>query len=43
VEIGHTQAAAVADLFAAHGLATIVHGDLGGRDRCLLVTPRRPD
>jgi release factor glutamine methyltransferase len=43
VEIGHTQAAAVADLFAARALATIVHHDLGGRDRCLLVTPRRPD
>jgi release factor glutamine methyltransferase len=40
VEIGHTQAAAVAALFAATGLDCIVHRDLGQRDRCLLVTPR---
>ncbi|AXJ94963.1 MULTISPECIES: peptide chain release factor N(5)-glutamine methyltransferase [unclassified Sphingomonas] len=40
VEIGHMQAAAVAALFAAHGLDSAVHRDLGGRDRCLLVTPR---
>lgn len=37
VEIGHRQAAAVAGLFAAVGLASDVHRDLGGRDRCLLV------
>ena len=40
VEIGHTQAAAVAALFAHAGLDSIVHRDLGQRDRCLLVTPR---
>ena len=39
VEIGHTQAAPVAALFAAQGLASAVHRDLGDRDRCLLVTP----
>ncbi len=38
VEIGHTQAAAVAGLFAERGLASVVHRDLGQRDRCLLVT-----
>lgn len=40
VEIGHTQAAAVAALFDAAGLDSVVHRDLGQRDRCLLVTPR---
>lgn len=40
VEIGHTQAATVAELFAHAGLDSIVHRDLGQRDRCLLVTPR---
>ena len=39
VEIGHTQAAAVAALFAGYGLEGAVHRDLGGRDRCLLVRP----
>ncbi|GAA0679103.1 release factor glutamine methyltransferase [Sphingomonas insulae] len=39
VEIGHTQAIAVSALFAERGLASAVHRDLGGRDRCLLVTP----
>ncbi|WP_332837943.1 peptide chain release factor N(5)-glutamine methyltransferase [Sphingomonas sp. MA1305] len=39
VEIGHTQAEAVSALFAAAGLRTSVHRDLGGRDRCLLATP----
>ena len=38
IEIGHRQAAAVGALFAARGLASTVHRDLGGRDRCLLVT-----
>jgi release factor glutamine methyltransferase len=38
VEIGHRQAVAVADLFAARGLRSIVRQDLGGRDRCLIVT-----
>lgn len=41
VEIGHSQAAAVSALFAERGLAGVVHRDLGGRDRCLLVTPGR--
>ncbi|MCP3734199.1 peptide chain release factor N(5)-glutamine methyltransferase [Sphingomonas sp. RP10(2022)] len=41
VEIGHTQAADVAALFAGQGLASTVSRDLGGRDRCLLVTPAR--
>jgi release factor glutamine methyltransferase len=39
VEIGHRQAASVATLFAERGLASVVHRDLGQRDRCLLVTP----
>ena len=39
VEIGHTQAVSVAALFAERGLDSVVHRDLGGRDRCLLVTP----
>jgi release factor glutamine methyltransferase len=39
VEIGHTQAKAVAALFAAQGLASEIHRDLGGRERCLLVRP----
>lgn len=38
VEIGHTQAAAVSALFAGQGLDSVVHRDLGTRDRCLLVT-----
>ena len=37
IEIGHRQAAAVAALFVAQGLAVAVRRDLGGRDRCLLV------
>lgn len=40
VEIGHTQAPEVAALFDAAGLDSVVHRDLGQRDRCLLVTPR---
>lgn len=39
VEIGHTQAQSVAALFARQGLASHIHRDLGGRDRCLLVRP----
>jgi release factor glutamine methyltransferase len=39
-EIGHAQGAAVSALFAAHGFATALRPDLGGRDRCLLVSPR---
>ncbi|WP_293874756.1 MULTISPECIES: peptide chain release factor N(5)-glutamine methyltransferase [unclassified Sphingomonas] len=38
VEIGHAQAAAVSALFAGQGLDSVVHRDLGARDRCLLVT-----
>ncbi len=41
VEIGHRQAAAVAALLSKHGLYSTVYRDLGGRDRCLLVTLER--
>jgi release factor glutamine methyltransferase len=41
VEIGHRQATAVAALFSVHGLYSTVYRDLGGRDRCLLVTLER--
>lgn len=37
IEIGHTQAAAVAALFAAQGLVFRVAQDLGGRDRAVIV------
>lgn len=37
VEIGATQAAAVAGLAAANGLSVAVRRDLGGRDRCLVL------
>ena len=37
IEIGHTQAAAVAMLAAAAGLSGRVAKDLGGRDRCLVL------
>lgn len=40
VEIGHRQAAAVAALFSAVGLTSVVHRDLGAHDRCLLARPR---
>ena len=39
VEIGHTQGVAVSALFAEQGLVSVIHRDLGQRDRCLLVTP----
>ncbi len=39
IEIGATQAAAVAALFTAHGLSVVVRRDLAGRDRCLVATP----
>lgn len=39
VEIGLTQAGAVTAIFAEHALRCVVHRDLGGRDRCLIVTP----
>ncbi len=38
VEIGATQAGAVAALFAAHGLATVLHHDLGGNPRAITAT-----
>jgi release factor glutamine methyltransferase len=37
VEIGHEQAAAVAALAGASGLACVVKQDLAGRDRCLVL------
>lgn len=36
MEIGHTQAQAVSDLFAASGMMTSCRKDLGGRDRAIL-------
>ncbi|MES2755403.1 MAG: peptide chain release factor N(5)-glutamine methyltransferase [Pseudomonadota bacterium] len=38
IEIGHTQAATVTALFERAGLTVILHRDLAGRDRCLVVT-----
>jgi release factor glutamine methyltransferase len=38
IEIGHTQAAAVADLFAGSGLTVGIASDLGGRDRAIVLT-----
>lgn len=38
IEIGATQASAVSTMFAVHGLAVDLRHDLGGRDRCLIVT-----
>lgn len=38
VEIGFTQADTVSAMFQALGLCVVVRKDLGGRDRCLLVT-----
>jgi len=38
IEIGHSQAAAVGALVEAAGLRAALRRDLGGRDRCLLVT-----
>jgi release factor glutamine methyltransferase len=38
VEIGATQAGAVRVLLEAQGLRTILHRDLGGRDRCIAAT-----
>lgn len=37
IEIGHTQAAAVSALFAAHHLTTRIAPDLAGRDRAIIV------
>lgn len=39
VEIGASQGRTAADLFIAAGLKVTVRRDLGGRDRCLVVTP----
>ena len=39
VEIGASQAQAVSALFAAAGFVTKVKTDLGGRDRCVIVSP----
>ena len=38
IEIGHRQAAAVTAMIEGAGLAAALHRDLGGRDRCLVVT-----
>ena len=38
LEIGHDQAVAVSTLVAAAGLTAAVARDLGGRDRCILVS-----
>ena len=40
IEIGATQAAAVTAIMAAQGLATAVHPDLAGHDRCVTVETR---
>jgi release factor glutamine methyltransferase len=37
IEIGYTQADAVAALLSAHGLGVTLAKDLGGRDRCLIA------
>lgn len=39
VEIGAAQAEAAGALFAAQGFAVAVRRDLGGRDRCLVLSP----
>jgi release factor glutamine methyltransferase len=39
IEIGATQGAAVSALCTAAGLAPAIRRDLGGRDRCIVVTP----
>ena len=38
IEIGHRQAAAVTAMIEGAGLTAALHRDLGGRDRCLVVT-----
>lgn len=40
VEIGYEQAQAVSAFFAREGLAVALRRDLGGRDRCLVLTRR---
>jgi release factor glutamine methyltransferase len=39
IEIGSTQAEAVSALLREEGLSVALRRDLGGRDRCLVVTP----
>jgi release factor glutamine methyltransferase len=39
IEIGSTQAEAVSALLRAEGLSVALRRDLGGRDRCLVVSP----
>jgi len=39
VEIGHDQGETAAALFREQGLTVALQRDLGGRDRCLVVTP----
>ena len=39
IEIGSTQAQAVTALLRAQGLSGAIRRDLGGRDRCVVVTP----
>ncbi|HET8613806.1 MAG TPA: peptide chain release factor N(5)-glutamine methyltransferase [Sphingomonas sp.] len=39
LEIGATQAEAVAQLLQAEGFAPLLHRDLAGRERCVTVTP----
>jgi release factor glutamine methyltransferase len=39
IEIGSTQAEAVSALLREQGLSVAIRRDLGGRDRCLVVTP----
>ena len=39
VEIGHAQGESAAALFRACGLTVALRQDLGGRDRCLVITP----
>ncbi|WP_419809234.1 peptide chain release factor N(5)-glutamine methyltransferase [Sphingomonas sp.] len=39
LEIGHDQGAAAGALFRARGFGVALRQDLGGRDRCLVVTP----
>jgi release factor glutamine methyltransferase len=38
IEIGSDQGRSAAELFRAQGLQVAVRQDLGGRDRCLVVT-----
>ncbi len=42
LEIGSGQAAAVSELAKAAGFAPVLHRDLSGRDRCLVLAPALP-